>query len=507
MERTWPRVSAALIFGLGRPEGSDHSSLPESAPFPRQLQTPSGDVKYALKLSDDWHISHLKHAQDFLSTPWPFGLFVPPSLFSALPHDRIYPLAMGTDVLEPGIDQRTLEQADNFLASLDRPNFSLCEFPQASPMIDVIEHLPPQDSDGASCMSVSSPLHHHPAASSASMRSHQPPASAALPALMCFELSRNKNETETQGQSEEEIQAGKSQRLVDMMNYVWQPDRGKQVQWDPEEFIVRLLQTPAGIVFIGDSITSCWENGFNALLSKGSGERIHFDPIPVHVSGEITKGIKCSILRPNRPKTLELQKRAGVPDSRMKRPVFSKIMEHMLLQPPVIREITENRGAQKGFHETGTVDGDSIVVMNTGAHWSRGTLHMLPKRNSVDEEHDVLKQVYGDMIAIMVERLNQLRRVKIMYRATNAAHPDCSNKKRPYQDFADTVGHESDMAQQFKDSTKDPHERKVRLRWDWDMFDTLNDLWREKIRTLGERREILQKEGRLEPGASSTFGE
>ncbi|KAH6888999.1 hypothetical protein BKA70DRAFT_1235164 [Coprinopsis sp. MPI-PUGE-AT-0042] len=148
--------------------------------------------------------------------------------------------------------------------------------------------------------------------------------------------------------------------------------------------------------------------------------------------------------------------------------------------------------------ESGTVDGDSIVVMNTGAHWPRGTLYMLPKRNSVDEEHDVLKQVYGDMIAIMVERLNQLRRVKIMYRASNAAHPDCSNKKRPYQDFADAVGHESDMAQQFKDSTKDPHERKVRLRWDWDMFDTLNDLWREKIRRLGEQREILQKEGRLE---------
>ncbi|KAH6916363.1 hypothetical protein BKA70DRAFT_1179842 [Coprinopsis sp. MPI-PUGE-AT-0042] len=325
------------------------------------------------------------------------------------------------------------------------------------------------------------------------------------------------NETETQGQSEEEIQARKSQRLVDMMNYVWQPNRGKQVQWDPEEFIVRLLQTPAGVIFIGDSITSGWEHGFNALLSKGSGERIHFDPIPVHVSGEITKGIKCSILRPNHPKTLELQKRAGVPDSRMKRPVFSKIMEHMLLQPPVIREITENRGAQKDFRwvlnlqrvpgwedflqnlttpnadEAGTVDGDSIVVMNTGAHWSRGTLHMLPNRNSVDEEHRVLKQM-----TIMVERLNQLRRVKIMYRATNAAHPDCSNKKHPYQDFADAVEHESDMAQQFKDSTNNPRERKVRLRWDWDMFDTLNDLWREEIRRLGEEREILKKEGRLE---------
>jgi hypothetical protein len=105
----------------------------------------------------------------------------------------------------------------------------------------------------------------------------------------------------------------------------------------------------------------------------------------------------------------------------------------------------------------------------------------------------------------MVERLNRLRRVKILYRATNAAHPECANKKRPYQDFADAVAHESDVAQQFKDSTTDPHQRRVRLRWDWDMFDTLNDMWREEIRRLGEQRKVLREEGRLEVDLPPTW--
>jgi hypothetical protein len=56
---------------------------------------------------------------------------------------------------------------------------------------------------------------------------------------------------EGEQRSEEEAKELKAQRLVNMMNYVWQPERGQQVPWDPEDFLVRLLKTPAGIIFIG----------------------------------------------------------------------------------------------------------------------------------------------------------------------------------------------------------------------------------------------------------------
>jgi hypothetical protein len=49
--------------------------------------------------------------------------------------------------------------------------------------------------------------------------------------------------------------------------------------------------------------------------------------------------IRSQILTPGHPVTLELQKRAGVPDSRMKRPVFSIVEEHLLVHEDELRRL------------------------------------------------------------------------------------------------------------------------------------------------------------------------
>ncbi|KAF8998663.1 hypothetical protein BDQ17DRAFT_1543900 [Cyathus striatus] len=44
------------------------------------------------------------------------------------------------------------------------------------------------------------------------------------------------------------------QRLVDVMNYMWKPERGEMLEWDADKLVVRLLQSPGGLIFSGDSI-------------------------------------------------------------------------------------------------------------------------------------------------------------------------------------------------------------------------------------------------------------
>ncbi|KAH6889080.1 hypothetical protein BKA70DRAFT_1330411 [Coprinopsis sp. MPI-PUGE-AT-0042] len=325
--------------------------------------------------------------------------------------------------------------------------------------------------------------------------------------------------------SEEKAKALKAKRLVDMMNYVWQPERGRQVPWDPEDFLVRLLKTPAGIIFIGDSVTAGWQHAFNSYLEQGvSAEKggIMFLEIKSFVNGEAAPGIRSFTLAPGHPKTLELQKLAGVPDSRMGAPVFTSIEDHMLLGIPDLVNITERNGAPPGkpwplgfmkrvtgwegylqeliaprAGEEGVVTGDSIVVMNTGPHWSRGTLSMLPELGSAFAEHRVLFQVYKDMIEIVIRNLSPMRRLTILYRATNAAHPHCTQKTKPYDGYHAALQGEADFIDQITDMAANPVDRKVRLRWDWDRFDVHNDLWRQAIPRLQREREEMKRKGEV----------
>ena len=139
---------------------------------------------------------------------------------------------------------------------------------------------------------------------------------------------------------------------------------------------------------------------------------------------------------------------------------------------------------------------------------------MLPSLDAVDEEHHALVQVYRDMVSrfpprlihprrsrvlaqikLMVDRLNQLRNVKILYRATTAAHPGCSKKLRPYRDLADAVAHEHDLAQQWRALATPGLNIRTQMRWDWDMFDTLNDQWRGEIARLHQKRREMVRKG------------
>jgi len=54
-------------------------------------------------------------------------------------------------------------------------------------------------------------------------------------------------------------QAGE-RRLMDVMSWTWVPDAGKMKDWDAEEFVVRLLKSPGGLIFIGGADSSFAHN-------------------------------------------------------------------------------------------------------------------------------------------------------------------------------------------------------------------------------------------------------
>lgn len=215
-------------------------------------------------------------------------------------------------------------------------------------------------------------------------------------------------DTKADSLSADEKKRLEEQRIVDVFNWVWQPEAERlQVEWDAMDFVVRLLKRPGGIVFMGGAyLVSLCEEDFrvdidrmckyrlglarprarlrvvpprswhivsdvlpaNILLGSstcmspyyffGSSPRLtqrvphapYHSPhsLPTHIltrpqadpdkdNGHPT--IRSQILTPGHPVTLELQKRAGVPDSRMKRPVFSIIEEHLLVHEDELRRL------------------------------------------------------------------------------------------------------------------------------------------------------------------------
>ncbi|KIJ90282.1 hypothetical protein K443DRAFT_116803, partial [Laccaria amethystina LaAM-08-1] len=193
--------------------------------------------------------------------------------------------------------------------------------------------------------------------------------------------------------TDEERAVLEEQRLVDLMNYVWVPTEGagKMKNWNPEDFVVQMLRTPGGLILIGDSISQQHSHALGYSLRAAD---IRFDHNPSHLPLHTHQGVHMHVLRPNDPTTLRLLARAGVPESRLLRPIITMVEDHMLIHEQDIRAITEQLGASPDYYwyhdfkrvegweqfledaarprdgEEGTVTEDTVLVMNGGAHVS-----------------------------------------------------------------------------------------------------------------------------------------
>lgn len=58
-------------------------------------------------------------------------------------------------------------------------------------------------------------------------------------------------ETNREPEDQKRFHKHQSQRLVNLMNWVWEPEVGYVRDWDAEAFVLRMLKSPGGIIFSG----------------------------------------------------------------------------------------------------------------------------------------------------------------------------------------------------------------------------------------------------------------
>ncbi|KAG6869090.1 hypothetical protein C0993_003410 [Termitomyces sp. T159_Od127] len=309
-------------------------------------------------------------------------------------------------------------------------------------------------------------------------------------------------------------------RLMQVMNWTWTPYVGELRKWDAEEFMVRLLKSPGGLILIGgewyntgqyvpssdnwcysDSITQQHNHALGYLLNQAN---LDFDRNSPHLPMYDHKNVRQLLLKPHDPITRKVLERAGVPESRLERPVVTMLEEHMLIGQRDIRAITERLGASKDYYwyhnfqrvpgwekyvadaveprpeEEGTVTEDSIVLMNAGAHWSRHELAMLPPRPTDKEEQARVKETYKQMMKLVIGRIKHLDRLSIFYRSTAPGHPVCEKSADPYSNGIVARDAEKDITPRLK-AQVEGEVKQQRARWDWDLFEVHNELWRKAI--------------------------
>ncbi|KAJ3902077.1 hypothetical protein F5879DRAFT_269842 [Lentinula edodes] len=303
----------------------------------------------------------------------------------------------------------------------------------------------------------------------------------------------------------EEKKKLEGQRLVDTLNWEWTPGRGILLDYDPVDFVVRMLKSPGGLVLVGDSIS---RQHWHAMYYTFRHMNITFDSNPKHLPLAGVANVEQFVLSKTSAMTKILQEKSGVPKSRMERPFFTLLEDHMGLGESDIRAITNAKPNYKWYHKFRRVEGwedhlkwlavpregeeetvteDTLVILNAGAHWSRHELGML--RAPTDAQEQVLlEDTYPRMIDLVTSRLSPIERTSIYYRSTSPGHPQCEDHSTPYKDMADARRKEQNLVQRLKETVSTPDDKKQRSRWDWDLFKPHNELWNRTIQVMNERR-------------------
>ncbi|KAL1738228.1 hypothetical protein HDZ31DRAFT_23095, partial [Schizophyllum fasciatum] len=296
---------------------------------------------------------------------------------------------------------------------------------------------------------------------------------------------------------EDEKPALQAQRIVDLLNWEWKPDRGRMLDTNFEDFMIRLLRSPGGMVMIGDSITRQHHVALTYMVRQLN---LTFSLNPDYLEYTGINHVHQFVLHPSEQATALMEK-AGVPMSRRKRPFLTLIQNHLSLSEADVRMVTHADPNYVWKHaqarvddwdkivkhlatpvpgEESTVTEDTVVLFNTGAHWSRGVLYLIPQ-STLEQEHAVLTEAYRKMARIHIERLRSVPRAKIFFRSTSPGHPSCQRLTRPYPNIEHAQTAERDPSKRLMVTGKNHEERFTFARWDWDQFALHNDIFREEI--------------------------
>ncbi|KAK4055007.1 hypothetical protein OIO90_003348 [Microbotryomycetes sp. JL221] len=289
-------------------------------------------------------------------------------------------------------------------------------------------------------------------------------------------------------------------RLVQLNAFEWKPSNraGRLHKWSTFEFLKRCLNSEAGFLLVGDSVSMQSYETLGGLLKLVSSEfsnmtwqarsqwlinkEVRFPSGDVHYVYTIKNGSAMqTLLHAHLP---------NVPVERLRQPFARAIRHDTLLHPDVITELAEGQDglrttpvfkdwlkhdAWSAALPTGAVtwpgQDNSILLINTGAHWSRICFGVPERDNVIELATAVAKQV--------VPQILNHPNLDVIYRSTSPGHPKCEKAYTPVYPALPFVDH-------------DDHKDTRDVDWGWKQFEDINSVFKTEIDSFTLDRQLGQ---------------
>ncbi|KAK4049268.1 hypothetical protein OIV83_004204 [Microbotryomycetes sp. JL201] len=294
------------------------------------------------------------------------------------------------------------------------------------------------------------------------------------------------------------------QRILNVASWQWQSDAHQRgecriEQWDWNRVVKRLVMSPAGLVFIGDSITAQQYDSFALLL--GNKPPIIERVISPH-ERRLNAG-RALFLDPAHPLSIELLQELPfkVPLERIERPLVQSMRSNYMTTEADIK--AANLTLSHGSHElrptdfddnltrlvgdNGTVSNDvpwmsSIIVTSVGNWWER----YIDASDSVSEALEQYKFAMQRAFA-RLDRLSRQQQYTVVYRSVNRGTLECERHSEPIEPTnktsVDQIG-----------------------AYAWYLKQPMSDMWRSmlsKVVEQGDDRVVLNGDLTTDEGAGS----
>jgi len=302
---------------------------------------------------------------------------------------------------------------------------------------------------------------------------------------------------EGQSRSPEEEAAQKADRALAIANWVWE-GVGTAEEWSWQEWVKLLLRSNGGLIIIGDSIQLQLFDYLRRCLSSDLRFDLNFTTIHGFPPEHRAPSVYSVSASPGSPVGESLLALAGpdVPRERLTRPLLSYVRSDVLVDvetlikyrdevvkgsdwtPPTdgdyqtdsglnnivfgdwesyTRELSKvyrlGRDATTGIEQTWSGQEKTIIHVNTGAHWSSGTIRGLTE--------DQVKSIYTKMVDYVYPIIKSIPRTRLIYRPSVAGHVDCETYAAPVSRMED-----------LKPIT-------FWGNWAWSLFGWYNEVWKD----------------------------
>ncbi|KAK4047451.1 hypothetical protein OIO90_006197 [Microbotryomycetes sp. JL221] len=292
-------------------------------------------------------------------------------------------------------------------------------------------------------------------------------------------------------------------RARQVASFTWQPEQAVR-DWDTIKFVKRAFNSPKGFVLVGDSVTmQSFEalGGMGGLLRVASAETVTLNTTSYQwlTSRRITEDGDFGLFVKNGTKMQRylMDSLPNVPRARFDQPFVRAIRSDLLLMPDEVEQVVSKPIEQKlkvkpsvaesvnalpwqqlvfGHKQEFALESwrdvqNSILLVNTGAHWN-------PICTGMNSSQDV--QTLGKLVASdVLQHILSLERVNLIWRTTSMAHPDCDTAILP-----------TSQTLPFKDHPDHMTDAPNRDDWSWSTFGTMSGIWTSSIDALAPRGTI-----------------